>query len=467
MNRRFLLPLLMLALLCATSHAQTSKRELWSDIDKLGSNYYSYPGARYRQTPPPAGYEAFYISHFGRHGSRYLTSNNAYHRTIDLLEKAETQQALTRKGRKLLKKLRVAYADAKGKGGELSLLGGREHEGIAQRACTRYPGVFANGAQITARCTSAHRCEESMNHFLGEVKRHYPYLQMESGYHPEDRWYMSNHSDSVTAVPGSDIIRNRARDVRDSLRCSLDLSPKFITDRTLIMDYDNGHPEKFTEDLYDIAEDMQCLPELGMKRTFRKYFTKEQLYTMFLSNSISWLISPGYYKGMTPGYKRGYNTMLYSSMNPLRQVWQTGGRVIWLAHYTTSQTSYEGGYYLWQASSTGRIDGILSGNPHGLQCANGLFPQERQQRHPGQVPPSGRGEAPSYRDRHLALLPLERCKKILRTQNRVLPHDTQLRQMEHRGKCSFGRKSTSKEETQRIEKNIFREIFIPLQPIFH
>ncbi len=309
MNRRFLLPLLMLALLCATSHAQTSKRELWSDIDKLGSNYYSYPGARYRQTPPPAGYEAFYISHFGRHGSRYLTSNNAYHRTIDLLEKAETQQALTRKGRKLLKKLRVAYADAKGKGGELSLLGGREHEGIAQRACTRYPGVFASGAQITARCTSAHRCEESMNHFLGEVKRHYPYLQMESGYHPEDRWYMSNHSDSVTAVPGSDIIRNRARDVRDSLRRSLDLSPKFITDRTLIMDYDNGHPEKFTEDLYDIAEDMQCLPELGMKRTFRKYFTKEQLYTMFLSNSISWLISPGYYKGMTPGYKRGYNTM--------------------------------------------------------------------------------------------------------------------------------------------------------------
>ena len=56
--------------------------------------------------------------------------------------------------------------------------------------------------------------------------------------------------------------------------------------------------------------------------------------------------------------ERGYNTMLYSSMNPLRQVWQTGGRVIWLAHYTTSQTSYEGGYYLWQASNTGRIDGI-------------------------------------------------------------------------------------------------------------
>ncbi len=56
--------------------------------------------------------------------------------------------------------------------------------------------------------------------------------------------------------------------------------------------------------------------------------------------------------------ERGYSTMLYSSMNPLRQVWQTGGRVIWLANYTSGQTSYEGGYYMWQASNTGRIDGI-------------------------------------------------------------------------------------------------------------
>ena len=310
--RRYLGPiakgsrLLLLLLLCPPASAQTSKKELWADIDRLGSNYYSYHGEQYPQTPAPEGYEAFYISHFGRHGSRYLTSNSYYHRAIGLLERADSANALTRKGRRLLKDLRIAYADAKGRSGELTPLGGREHEGIAARASERYPGVFAPGAKVTARATSSHRCQVSMSHFIGKLKEMNPHLEVEAAYRPEDKWYMSNSSDSVAPTPGSDQIRQRAAFVRDSLRRTVDLSPLFLKDPSLIRDYNGGNPAKFSEDLYDIAEDMQCRPELGMKRTFRKYFTREQLYTIFLSNSISWLISPGYYEGMTPGYKRGY-----------------------------------------------------------------------------------------------------------------------------------------------------------------
>ncbi len=298
-----------LCLAATLATAQTSKKILWADIDKLGSNYYSYPGAAYAQTPPPDGYEAFYISHFGRHGSRYLTSNAPYHRTIELLEKADSANALTRRGKRLLEYLRIAYADAKGRGGKLTPLGGREHEGIAARAFERYPKVFTDDAKVTTRCTSSNRCEESMNHFVAELKRHNPSLAVEGGYHAEDKWYMSNNTDSVTPVPGSDAIRARAAFVRDSLRSTVDISAKFIKDRSLIADYNGGRPAKFSEDLYDIAENMQCRPELDMKHTFRKYFTRKQLYTIFLSNSISWLISPGYYTGMTPGYKRGYFTL--------------------------------------------------------------------------------------------------------------------------------------------------------------
>ena len=287
MNKRLLLACLSVLLTCTSVLAQVSKKELWSDIDKLGSNYYSYPGAKYSQTPPPEGYEAFYISHFGRHGSRYLTTNSFYTRTMGLLEKADSLNALTHKGKVLLKDLRTAFADADGKAGELSALGGREHEGIAARAFARYPGVFNNDAKVITRSTSAHRCIESMEHFVGELKRRNPDLDVEGGYHEEDRWYMSNSTDSVTVVPGSDAVKDRARIVRDSLRSTIDISSKFIKDRSLILDYNGGNPAKFSEDLDDIAEDMQCIPELKMKRTFRKYFTKEQLYTIFLSNSIS------------------------------------------------------------------------------------------------------------------------------------------------------------------------------------
>ena len=53
-----------------------------------------------------------------------------------------------------------------------------------------------------------------------------------------------------------------------------------------------------------------------------------------------------------------YNAMLYSSKNPLEKVWEeTDTRPIWLAHYT-DKTDYKGPYKVWQASCTGRIDGI-------------------------------------------------------------------------------------------------------------
>ena len=54
----------------------------------------------------------------------------------------------------------------------------------------------------------------------------------------------------------------------------------------------------------------------------------------------------------------GYESMLYSSKNYLEKVWEdTDTRPVWLAHYT-DETDYKGPFFLWQASCTGRIDGI-------------------------------------------------------------------------------------------------------------
>lgn len=56
--------------------------------------------------------------------------------------------------------------------------------------------------------------------------------------------------------------------------------------------------------------------------------------------------------------KAGYDCMLYGSKTYLEKVWdETDSRPIWLAHYT-DQTDYSGPYRIWQASSSGRIDGI-------------------------------------------------------------------------------------------------------------
>ena len=54
----------------------------------------------------------------------------------------------------------------------------------------------------------------------------------------------------------------------------------------------------------------------------------------------------------------GYPTILYSSRDPLLNVWENrANRPVWLAHYT-AQTNYAGSYCIWQQSNTGRIPGI-------------------------------------------------------------------------------------------------------------
>ena len=55
---------------------------------------------------------------------------------------------------------------------------------------------------------------------------------------------------------------------------------------------------------------------------------------------------------------KGYDCMLYGNKNSLENIWKdTDTRPVWLAHYT-DKTDYEGPYRMWQASCTGRIDGI-------------------------------------------------------------------------------------------------------------
>ena len=79
--------------------------------EQLGGVYYAYPersGADFRV---PEGFRPFYISHYGRHGSRWLTSDSRY-------EWVNSQFAdkrnLTPLGREVAKRLRKIWRNAKG-----------------------------------------------------------------------------------------------------------------------------------------------------------------------------------------------------------------------------------------------------------------------------------------------------------------------------------------------------------------
>ena len=54
--------------------------------------------------------------------------------------------------------------------------------------------------------------------------------------------------------------------------------------------------------------------------------------------------------------ENGYETMLYSSLGPLANVWETEDRIIWAARY--NETIDYSGYTIWQQANTGQVPGI-------------------------------------------------------------------------------------------------------------
>ena len=188
---------------CASAVAQTTPAEVAADPGKAGGVYYAYPVSESLNTPAPAGFEPFYISHYGRHGSRYLISDDDYSRVRDTFRKAADAGALTPLGLDVLARLDSLWTEAEGRGGELSPLGRRQHHDIAARMYTAFPQVFAPGADMYASSTTIMRCAHSMFAFIEGLKEQAPYLEIprESGnrnmyflnYHsPESGWYTSH-----------------------------------------------------------------------------------------------------------------------------------------------------------------------------------------------------------------------------------------------------------------------------------
>lgn len=169
--------LILTAATVLTAFAQTTREEIAQNPLKAGGVYYAYPTAHTSPTPPPKGYKPFHISHYGRHGSRYLISDRDYARVHSLLQKADSAGALTAIGKNLLARLDTITLESEGRGGDLTPLGRRQHRGIAERMFHDYPEVFKGNTHVDARSTLVPRCILSMDAFVERLKELNPRLR--------------------------------------------------------------------------------------------------------------------------------------------------------------------------------------------------------------------------------------------------------------------------------------------------
>ncbi len=160
-------------------------------------NYNTYPDSiPDNLTPPPAGKRPFYLSHYGRHGSRYISNRKGYDIPYRMMLLADSVGELTPTGQRVLQEVRIVMNDTEGRWGELAGYGKEQHRRIARRMVQRFPEVFCANAVVDTKSTVVPRCIESMGATVGELLQLQPTLQVTMEASRRNQWYM-NHQDAA------------------------------------------------------------------------------------------------------------------------------------------------------------------------------------------------------------------------------------------------------------------------------
>lgn len=145
-------------------------------------------------TPAPKGYKPFYISHYGRHGSRYAWSSKTYTLIHEVLEAAHGEGKLTPRGEDFYRKFEDFYQIPLINTGDLVPLGWEQHKRIAAWTFDNFPEVFRKARKVDAIVSTAPRSIVSMSSFCLSLKEKNPKLQF---------YQSSNHTGLTVATPTS------------------------------------------------------------------------------------------------------------------------------------------------------------------------------------------------------------------------------------------------------------------------
>lgn len=174
------------------SQAQTV-RELISQRPVYAScNYNVYPDSiPDNLTPAPAGKKPFYLSHYGRHGSRYISSRSGFDTPFGMIAHADSVNELTPTGERVLEEMQHIMNETESRWGELTGYGKDQHRAIARRMIEHFPEVFSGDARVSCISTIVPRCIESMGVAMTQMKQLNPQLRITMEASQRNQWYMN------------------------------------------------------------------------------------------------------------------------------------------------------------------------------------------------------------------------------------------------------------------------------------
>ena len=271
--------------------AQQAREDFRKDITLSGSNYKAYPGPQKDLTPAPAGYTPYYISHYGRHGSRYLIGANDYDRPYKALKKLADAGMLTEKGLEVFDKVGQIREEARGRDGALTKLGAEQHRGIAKRMYERFPEVFKGKTNIDAKSTQVIRCILSMENALLQFATMNPELNITHDASHHDLYYM-NQKDSVLAALKREGTKSqefnefsKKHNTGDHVMDLLFKDRGFLKENKI-----SGH--WLVKQIFELASNIQST-ELRHKFQMYDLFNEDEVYDFWAGSNAWWYVNYG------------------------------------------------------------------------------------------------------------------------------------------------------------------------------
>ena len=270
------------------SPAGDLKAWIMSSPQQMGSIYYAYPAPSGVRTAVPDGYEPVYISHYGRHGSRWMANDSKYRQVIDVFDSIAAAGGLTDLGKDVYARLGRVWENAEGMGGQLSPVGWQQHHDIARRMYESFPSVFEGDGGVNAVASVYPRCIMSMASFCESLREHCPGLVITRATGDRYMRYIAWSSeesklhDSPRAPWYADYLDFCGRQIRPARLMSL-----LFTDPDAL-----PAPGDMMMGLFWIASDMQ---DVTAGESFYDLFTAEELfdiwqtinYRMYICNAES------------------------------------------------------------------------------------------------------------------------------------------------------------------------------------
>ena len=269
----------------------SAKDEIAANRFLSGSNYVDYD----RQlpvkalTPAPKNYEPFYMSHYGRHGSRWLIGDGDYTHPIRTLKAAKEAGKLTVLGEETLKKLEEFYPTSKDRLGDLTTVGERQHHGIGKRMAQNFPEIFkAKDVKIDARSTTVFRCILSMIAECEELAAANPTAQIHNDVSQSLQYYLNQPWDGVVKKLGRETGDKEVETYKLKYTHPERLMKQLFNDQEYV--YNNVRAGDLMRQLFHVACNMQSH---DTDIEFYSLFTDEEAYDLWRIQNIGWYLDYG------------------------------------------------------------------------------------------------------------------------------------------------------------------------------